>query len=390
MAGEKKSFAEDIPLLVSVFLREFLAVALLLVLESRVANYDFMNKPLVLFLILITVRLPYINSYVYLFEVAGIHKWKSHSRHGSRSDAQNSYYFHTVFFLFVVAAHILAAVTAAAARVYFDVQYGVEIMSTSGPMLKMGVSTDVANLRLYDSMWYSEDRYACFVDKGLNGTQKMYLPFTRGEDYCLTVTNIQMWYIGEEAAYVFLLCICFVHLWLGTGVKENKAGGSSNPFGKEYWEKLFKLSIVLTLANMALYRAFPTAHGSFHNTIYNHYYQLWTPGSSYIDQSHSEFFFRVVGGLFGAGLGLLYNQLLSATQDSPVSTVDPSFFKLMWGFPKESGSGYKEEGAAGGSSVSVYTFSNPSGCPEASAMTSNTTSLKSSADFKLRIPYSFS
>ena len=64
---EKKSFSEDMPLIISVFFREIVAVMLLLVLESRVSGYDLMNKPLILFLVLITVRLPYINSYAYIF-----------------------------------------------------------------------------------------------------------------------------------------------------------------------------------------------------------------------------------------------------------------------------------------------------------------------------------
>ena len=55
------------PLIISVFFREIVAVMLLLVLESRVSGYDLMNKPLILFLVLITVRLPYINSYAYIF-----------------------------------------------------------------------------------------------------------------------------------------------------------------------------------------------------------------------------------------------------------------------------------------------------------------------------------
>ena len=380
---KKNSFSDDVPLLISVLLREFMAVALLLVLESRVDSYDFFNKPLVLFLVLITVRLPYINSYVYLFEASGIHKWKAHTRHGSRSDANNTYYFHAVFFLFVVAAHVLGAVAAAAARVYFDVQYGYEVQSASGRELKLGLTTNVNALAGYESMWLGEDRRTCFADRNLNGTQTIWFPLKGADDYCLTATNLQIWYIGEEAAYVFLLCVCFVHLWLGTGVKEPKASVRTDPFSRDYWAKLFRLSIVLTAANAALQRAFPTAHGSFHTTIYYHYRQMWTPDSNYIDTQHSELFFRVLGGLVGAGLGLLYNSSLASTQDAD---GDPGFFKLVWGFPRDSES--RAEGEGGGSSA--FSFHGEQSAKVVWGQASQLPTPKAGGDFKLRIPYSLS
>ena len=380
MANPVKTFAEDIPLLVSILFREFFAVTLLLVLESRMLNYDFLNKPLITFLVLITVRFPYINSYVYLFESTAVGKWKSHTRYGSRSDAQNTYYFHAIFFLFVVTAHVLAGVAAAAARVYFDVQFGPELQVVSGSQLKFGLETNVTKLQLYDSMWGGEDRYTCLLNKGYhNGSRTLWFPMTGADDYCLTVTNIQVWYIGEEAAYVFLLCVCFVHLWLGTGVRDR--AGPTNPFARDYWEKLFRLSIILTFVNVALTRAFPTAHGSFHQTIYNHYTQLWTPDSTYIDDEHSEFFFRVLGGLLGTFLAALYNTSLASTQD-PKS--DSGFYKLVWGFGREESSmdARFEDSSTSSKSVMFASASTDSG--------SSSSTGKLSSDFKLRIPYSLS
>lgn len=379
MAVPQKTFAEDIPLLVSILLREFFAVALLLVLESRMLNYDFLNKPLITFLVLVTVRFPYINSYVYLFESTAVGKWKSHTRYGSRSDAQNTYYFHAIFFLFVVAAHILGGVAAAATRVYFDVQYGPELQVTTGSQLKFGLETNVTKLPLYNSMWGNEDRYTCLFDKGYrNGTRTLWFPMTAADDYCLTVTNIQVWYIGEEAAYVFLLCVCFVHLWLGTGVKDRQS--ATNPFARDYWEKLFRLSIILTFINVALTRAFPTAHGSFHQTIYNHYLQEWTPDSTYIDGEHSEFFFRVLGGLFGTFLAALYNSSLASTQDSK---SDHGFYKLVWGFGREDSQTIESRYEDSSNKGAMFTMAS------ADSGSSSSTG-KLSSDFKLRIPYSLS
>ena len=380
---EKKSFSEDMPLIISVFFREIVAVMLLLVLESRVSGYDLMNKPLILFLVLITVRLPYINSYAYIFESASMYKYKSHSRHGSRSDAQNSYWFHSVYFVVVLVAHILGAIWAAWLRVWFDVQYGTEIQLVSGPVLKFGIKTDVSALSRYDSTFFPEDRYSCFASKGANTTQTVWFPLLHLENYCITDTNIQAWYIGEEMAYVFLLCTCLMHSWIATSATKDGKPGSANPFVKEYWNKLFRLSVLLTAVNLALARAFPTAHGSFHNTIFAYYYQRWTPGAEQIDDRHGEFFFRVLGGVVGALLAIAYNAMVASTQDP---NGDAGFFKLVWGFARDSPpSSAKEVYSEGGGSKSsssslVYVVKEAS----------STASEFPRSDFKLRIPYSLS
>ena len=380
--ADKKTFSEDIPLLISVLVREFVAVALLLVLESRVVGYDLMNRPLILFLVLVTVRLPYINSYAYIFESASMYKLKGHSKHGSRSDAQNSYYFHTVYFIFVIGAHVLAAVAAAAARVYWDVQYGTEIQLVSGPVLKYGIKTDIDTLAKYDSKWGPEDRYSCFASKSLNSTQTVWFPLIHLDKYCITDTSIQAWYITEEAAYVFLLCVCLAHAWLATSAPKDGGPSNSNPFAREYWGKLFRLSVILTAINISLTRAFPTAHGSFHNTVFAYYYQRWTPGSEQLDDKHGEFFFRVLGGIVGSLMGIAYNSVIAATQDP---TGDPGFFKLVWGFAREGGgssNGPKEVYTdTKSTSSAVYVIQNTGGVNG---------EYKPHHDFKLRIPYSLS
>jgi hypothetical protein len=390
---EKKSFLEDAPLLLSVFFREIMAVALLLLLESRVSGYDLMNKSLILFLILITVRLPYINSYAYIFESASLYKYTSHSRHGSRSDAQNSYWFPSVYFIIVLFAHVLGSIVAAWVRVYWDVQYGTEIQLVSGPVLKFGIKTDVSTLGKYESDFFPDERYRCFAAKGVNSTQTVWFPLLHLDNYCITDTSIQAWYIGEEAAYVFLLCVCLMHSWLATSaIKEGKSSGS-NPFAKEYWNKLFRLSVLLTSINLALARAFPTAHGSLHNTLYMFYYQKWTPGSEQLDDKHGEFFFRVLGGLLGALLGMAYNSMTVATQDP---NGDPGYFKLVWGFARESSqqtssskevyapSSFDTVSKSATSSSTVYVIHG------GQTTTGSEHPRTASGDFKLRIPYSLS
>ena len=387
MVEKKASFSDDMPLIISVFFREIVAVALLLILESRVSGYDLINKPLILFLVLITVRLPYINSYAYIFETASMYKYKSQSRHGSRSDAQNSYWFHTVYFVVVLVAHVLGAILAAWMRVWFDVQYGTEIQLISGPVLKFGIKTDVSALSRYDATFYPEERYSCFASKALNATQTVWFPLLHLDNYCITDTSIQAWYIGEEMAYVFLLCTCLMHSWIATSVTKDGKSSTSNPFAKEYWNKLFRLSVLLTSVNLALNRAFPTAHGSFHNTLFAYYYQRWTPGSEQIDDKHGEFFFRVLGGVVGALLAIAYNAAVASTQDP---NGDAGFFKLVWGFAKESSS-------SSGSVKDVYTGeSRPSKESSSSSLVYVVNNEKSTGseyarpDFKLRIPYSLS
>ena len=61
--------------LLSAAVREFVAVGLLLALSLRADGYDFFNSGLILFLILIVVRLPFINSYSFLFETLTTRSW---------------------------------------------------------------------------------------------------------------------------------------------------------------------------------------------------------------------------------------------------------------------------------------------------------------------------
>lgn len=323
-----KQSSDNSALYISSFVREFLAVSVLLLLEARIRGYDYLNSALVLFLVLLTVRLPYINSYAYIFETVSMRDWSEHRAHGLKNDAKQS--FKLPFFLTIFTAHITGAIAAAAARVYFDVQFGTEIVTASNlTSIRQGLTVDIDALPEYASTWLASDRTKCFKDDGLAGHQTFFFPIN--DSACISSAMRILWYVGEDAAYVFLLCVCYIHIWLGSGISSTPVNTKAppNPKSHEYWMRLFKISVLLTLINMALLRAFPTAHGSLHNSVYMSFYQNWGVNVKLIDTDNSELAMRIVGGFVGVLVGYAYNSALVRTFDPD---ADKNTYKLWWGF----------------------------------------------------------
>ena len=372
-------------LLLSTLLREFTAVTMLLILQSRVSGYDMFNTPMIMFVVLILVRVPYLNSYVYLFE-------KFTYNFGARSTADETIFTWIYEAIVVLGGHVAAAAAAAAMRVYFNVNFGIELQSATGPNLRYGLSTDVDSLREYGSYWKTDARYACFLGKGLNGTVTKWFPLAHADkDYCLFDSGIAVWYFFEEMVYVATLCVCYVHIWLFTGVGgDSEIGLASkpvNPFSRPYWLRLFKLSFVLCFLNAAMARGFPTAHGSLHNTLFYYFVDEWSPQTRLIDRDHDEILVRVIGGLVGALLGWAYGQLVHKTKDIVYSSDSGNLlYCFVWGFepqavsvpsssgatavqpPTQAASAYQQQAARSGYRVSAEQRQGP--------------------DFKLRSPYS--
>jgi len=324
----EKTLSYSFPKTIGSFFREALAVTLILILEARTWAYDFFTPGLVLFLILITFRVPYINSYAFLFETFSIDSWKMANHVGLQKHADFSQNFiHTIV---VLGAHTGAAIGAAALRVYFDVAFGREIMSTQAG-LAPALEVDVDGLRNFDSFWNAGPRLKALADEKIfNGTVEMNIPLGTNRDLGIGQMTLMLWYITEEIGYVCLLCICFIHIWLGAGVGESKRT-PMNPFKQRYWMHLFRVCILLTMVYVSLYRAFPTAHGSLHRTIYLCQYQAWNPNVHVVDNDNHEALARVIGAFLGLALGVAYNQMLVNTEKQESTDESDFYFRLVWG-----------------------------------------------------------
>ena len=337
-----KGLSLSIPLTIGVFFRELLAVALLITLQERAWGYDFFTPGLILFLVLITFRVPYLNSYVLLFEAFCIDKWNVDNHVGLRNHTdpiQNT--FHV---LMIVIAHVGGALGAAALRVFFDVTYGKEIMfgleqSAQQTTLNPGLQVDVDGLQQINSFWGTSGRLERLRDEGIyNGTIERVWPFDSKSDLGIGSIGLVSWYVTEEIGYVFLLCVCYIHIWLSSGVGEQKRP-PSNPFLRVYWKVLFQVCVLITLVYVSLYRAFPTAHGSLHVSIFRAQYQTWNPNVRLVDTSNFETFSRIVGGFVGLLLGVGYNKLLVSTEKYKPDDdyYNEYYYKLIWGLEPDHG-----------------------------------------------------
>ena len=323
----KKSLAYSFPQTLGFFIREVLSVSLILLLEQRVSMYDFFNTAFILLLILITFRTPYVNSYAFLFEISSISKW-SVSHHVGLQKHQD---FTQNLFLFiaVMGAHIGAAIGAAALRVLMDVSYGMETMSAinQGNVPMLGIS--VEELSNIDTFWGTEKRIERLASAGLfNGTRSVVLPLGELSYLGLDSAAIALWYLLEEIGYVTLLCICYVHIWMGAGLAKDEMK-PMEPFKSEFWKRLFRMSFLFAAINTALHRCFPTAHGSLHHTIFKCQYQAWNPNVHLVDNDNQEPLIRVLGGFIGVIMAYVYNKMLVATRDN--KDDEGFYYRLVWG-----------------------------------------------------------
>jgi hypothetical protein len=217
------------------------------------------------------------------------------------------------------------------------------------------------------------------IDLPLNGTDT---------SHGIDKTALLLWYFCEEAAFVTLLCICFVHIWIGTGVVHERDDETAkiplNPFRPRYWQQLFKISMLLMIILFALDRAFPTAHGSLHRTVYKLQYQSWMPDSHLVDNENGEGTIRILGGLIGVLLAKIYSWTLLSTK---VDTDDTWYFSLVWGMesPFEAERDLKRKRYT---RLANDEESDPASSASLNAQMDDTASSSArKADFKLRLPY---
>ncbi len=331
----RRGLIYSLPITIGSFFRELLAVTLLIVLKERAHDYDLFNTGLVLLLVFLAFRVPYINSYTLLFESLSLGQWEVKNHVGLRKHKDPSQ--NIVHVLVIFAAHVCGGLAAAAVRVYLDVTYGTEIMrglerdpdtrSSFAPALQV----DVDALRRFDSFWGAEDRVTRLMDDNVNGTLMQVMPLSSSHNLGISDTALVVWYLAEEVGFVFLLCVCYIHIWLSAGVGQNSKP-VLNPFNKNYWKSLFRVCILVVVVYIALFRAFPTAHGSLHVTIFKVQYQAWNPNIRLVDDDHSETITRILGGFIGLLLAVGYNKMLVGTERaSPEDDPDGFYYKLVWG-----------------------------------------------------------
>lgn len=324
MVSRHRNRGISFAILLGCFVRELLAVTLYLLLEWRAHAYDFFTPALVLFVVLITLRTPYLNAYTFLLEMFGMSDWELSHHVGMHGDSL----YNLLRTLAVLTAHVGGAVAAAALRVYWDVTYGKESSSGGRPGFQPSLSVDPSMLSSLDSFWNADDRLA-----RIGNVTEALIPLGPEEYLGIGQVPLMAWYVLEDAGYVCMVCIITIHIWLYTGLGEGKPHTNQNPFYQRYWVSLFTLCMLLSLVNTALYRAFPTAHGSLHNTIFKWQYQSWNPSVRLVDNQNSEVFSRIIGGLLGLLLASGYNRLLVSTEkDRDDDNSGDFWFKIVWGF----------------------------------------------------------
>ena len=313
----------------NAFFREFFAVTLLILLTGRASSVDMFTPSLVLFLILITIRVPYINSNAFIFEKLCLEEWRMATFSGPISNGSLSY--DLIHGIIVLAAQVLGAVTAAALRVYFDVTFGTEVMSTA-PGISPELTVNVSGLKLFDSFWDTGPRVARLSAEGYkNGTVIGMIPLSASQDLGITGVGFVTWYLLEDMAYTLMLSVCFVHIWLGAGAANRTPRSISNPFDTSFWQMLFYMCLMLTLIFQALYRAFPTAHGGLHVSVFKYQYAAWNPNVRTYDTDNNEIVWRIIGQLIGVALAVIYNKILIYTEKEHPGEDRNFIFTLVWG-----------------------------------------------------------
>ena len=275
------------------FFRELFAVWWLLVLNSRRAA-DLYNLSWVLLAVLLVLRVPFINSYLFLFESLTMSSWGGAHQHGFPEDTPWPYQaLHSAFLL---GAHVSGSILAAVTRVLLDAAYGVESMGS--PPLVLGASGP--GLATLPAWAQAAGRSSCLAGQTLSLTEPLMDP----GQLCVSRSTMLVFFVGEEFLSTLMLLVVFFHMWMLLDRDQRR----HPPGSSEYWQDLFKVSFLLVIVNSSLTRAFPTAHQGVHTTIYYYFYQMYNPAVQLL--TADEVWARPVGSLVALAVAWGYHYMV--------------------------------------------------------------------------------
>jgi hypothetical protein len=297
--------------------KEFVAVIVFTICNSRLGVVDTTATPLILYAILSAMAFPFMSPYLFVFLRLG--PWL-----GSQGTKQIWIQRFTQVFC-VVCSQVIGAVIAAFFRSHLMNTYGYE-----------GSETPSGGLSLY-------------LTKACNDTGVKYDDYTPGYPYfALNPSNTtdaqcfngqlssrrQTWWACEEVATVFLFMAGLIHIMEATcpGVLINRFWHADAPPDSFSKDKYIPIPIVFIFYVCVLFagilKAFPTSHGAFQVSVYLSVLEDIQFKNTGVLVHQNETMWRMIGGTLGTLLALLYyHAVYTAFGRADVkTTLDLSYF----------------------------------------------------------------
>ena len=289
----------------SLFLREFVSVVCVLVLNSRLGGDIFLAGPLVTLYVSIVFRRPLISPYVLTLGCLSAGDWRKANVAGypGFNREKTRWWELALFWLLLLVAELTGAVAAARIRAFNDHILGYEFVK--GAAWGAAQLNFRANLDHADSCWNRE----YFP----NGSTQVEIPVHLYRNNvaamfktsaCITNTQWRWWFAEELGAVLFIIT-AYVHIWRWLRWDDME---KSNPNDREmrYWEKIVSFSTAAASVGLMTTMAFPTANQGMHTTVFLALYHTLNTDRNVASLDLNEPAIRAFGGACGCLLAIAY------------------------------------------------------------------------------------
>jgi hypothetical protein len=316
---------------VSLFLREFLSVMCLLVLNSRLGGDLFIAGPIVTLYVSIVFRRPLLNPFVTTLACLSTGDWRNANVAGypAYSKADTEWWELVLFWVWMVGAQLSGAAAAAYIRAYNDAILGYEFIKNAA--WGAGQMHFRANLTQSDSCW-NKSMFQNVTDIPV----RLYRDSdsTALNDNCLGSIQWRWWFAEDLAAALFLI-VGYIHIWRWLRW-DDMLQRNPTPKVERYWEKIVTFSIASASLGMMTSIAFPTAHAGWHTSLFLYVYESAGYNKHVTSNALSEPLFRGLGGIIGCLLAVLYEwqvSRLESVKKSDATQMDNYAHKLLYIMP---------------------------------------------------------
>ena len=304
------TFSDAVIYFPSLFLREFVSTICVLVLNSRLGSDLFIAGPLVTLYVNIVFRRPTNSPYVMTLACMSAGDWRKANVAGypGFSKDRTRWWELGLFWLWMVAAELLGAMTAAGIRAYNDKMLGYEFIK--GAAWGTGQMYFRADVSTEETCWKQE--YFGASAKTVEIPVRLYRNSTASmirDSNCLV--NIQWrWWFAEELSAVLFIIVAYVHIWRWLRWDDMEV---SNPNDRDvrYWQKLVVFSVATATVGLMTAITFPTANAGMHTSLFLGVYQSLNTDKNVASTALNEPIIRVFGGTCGCLLAIVYEWVVA-------------------------------------------------------------------------------
>ena len=306
----------------SLFVREFLSTFCLLVLNSRLGKDNFIAGPIVTMYVNLFFRRPINNPFVLTMACLSSSDWGKANVVGYPGLTKDTSKWHIYFFwLLMLTAQLVGAVTAAYLRAANDSRFGSEFID--GAAWGTGQLMLRANVADSNTCWNADN--TLYIPGDIQNIPVRLTNNNMIKNTCYGYMQ-GMWWFSEDMVAVLFLIVGYVHIWRWLRWQD-MVDKSASEKDSRYWSNIIVFSAASASLGLMNTMTFPTAHTGAHTSLFLGVYQILKPEKVVTANFMGEPWFRAGGGLVGCMLGVVYEKAITYVNDS--LNTDDSFAAFM-------------------------------------------------------------